>query len=233
MDQQKKTVQPPRLYDLTTLQRECNRYFGYTAQQTLDYLQSLYEKKLATYPRTDSQYLTEDMKAPTERLVAWLNGNMPFSAGNGVSDLGRVIDNKKISDHHAILPTMEISTADLSALPAGERDVLTLVAMRLLCAVDKPHIFEAVTAVLDCGGYSFTAKGKAVKQDGCKSVLSAFKAGMKQQPQESDEKEAALPALAVGQVLSDVQASVREGKTSPPKHFTEAICCERGIRNRP
>lgn len=221
VDQQEKTVQPPRLYDLTTLQRECNRYFGYTAQQTLDYLQSLYEKKLATYPRTDSQYLTEDMKAPTERLVAWLNGNMPFAAGNGAPDLGRVIDNKKVSDHHAILPTMEISKADLSALPAGERDVLSLVAMRLLCAVGKPHIFEAVTAVLDCGGHSFTAKGKTIKQDGWKAVLSAFKAGMKQQPQESDEEEAALPALAVGQVLSDVQASVREGKTSPPKHFTE------------
>ena len=221
VDQQEKTVQPPRLYDLTTLQRECNRYFGYTAQQTLDYLQSLYEKKLATYPRTDSQYLTEDMKAPTERLVAWLNGNMPFAAGNGTPDLDRVIDNKKVSDHHAILPTMEISKADLSALPAGERDVLMLVAMRLLCAVDKPHIFEAVTAVLDCGGHSFTAKGKTVKQDGWKAVLSAFKASMKQTPQENDEEEIALPTLTVGQVLSDVQASVREGKTSPPKHFTE------------
>ena len=233
VDQQEKTVQPPRLYDLTTLQRECNRYFGYTAQQTLDYLQSLYEKKLATYPRTDSQYLTEDMKAPTERLVAWLNENMPFAAGNCTPDLGRVIDNKKVSDHHAILPTMEISKADLSALPAGERDVLTLVAMRLLCAVGKPHIFEAVTAVLECGGHSFTAKGKTVKQDGWKAVLSVFKASMKQKPQENDDEEAALPALAVGQVLSDVQTSVREGKTSPPKHFTEAICCERGIRNRP
>ena len=221
VDQQEKTVQPPHLYDLTTLQRECNRYFGYTAQQTLDYLQSLYEKKLATYPRTDSQYLTEDMKAPTERLISWLNGNMPFAAENGTPDLGRVIDNKKVSDHHAILPTMEVSKTDLTALPAGERDVLTLVAMRLLCAVGKPHIFEAVTAVLDCGGHSFTAKGKTVKQDGWKAVLSAFKASMKQKSQENDEEEAALPALAVGQILSDVQASVREGKTSPPKHFTE------------
>ena len=221
VDQQEKTVQPPRLYDLTTLQRECNRYFGYTAQQTLDYLQSLYEKKLATYPRTDSQYLTEDMKAPTERLVAWLNGNMLFAVKNGTPDLNRVIDNKKVSDHHAILPTMEISKADLSALPAGEHDVLTLVAVRLLCAVGKPHIFEAVTAVLDCGGHSFTAKGKTAKQDGWKSVLSAFKTSMKQEPQENDEDEAALPTLTVGQVLSDVHVNVREGKTSPPKHFTE------------
>lgn len=233
VDRQKKTVQPPRLYDLTTLQRECNRYFGYTAQQTLDYLQSLYEKKLTTYPRTDSQYLTEDMKAPTERLVTWLNGNMPFAAGIDTPDLDRVIDNKKVSDHHAILPTMEISKTDLSALPAGERDVLILVAMRLLCAVDKPYTFEAVTAVLDCGGHSFTVKGKTVKQDGWKAVLSAFKASMKQKPPENDEEEVALPALAVGQLLSDVRADVREGKTSPPKHFTEAICCERGIRNRP
>lgn len=221
VDRQEKTVQPPRLYDLTTLQRECNRYFGYTAQQTLDYLQSLYEKKLATYPRTDSQYLTEDMKAPTERLVTWLNGNMPFAMGIGAPDLNRVIDNKKVSDHHAILPTMEISKTDLSALPAGERHVLILVAMRLLCAVDKPYIFEDVTAVLDCGGHSFTAKGKTVKQDGWKAVLSAFKASMKQNNQENDEEEVALPMLAVGQLLSDVQVSVREGKTSPPKHFTE------------
>ena len=233
VDRQEKTVQPPHLYDLTTLQRECNRYFGYTAQQTLDYLQSLYEKKLATYPRTDSQYLTEDMKAPAERLVTWLNGNMPFAMGIGAPDLNRVIDNKKVSDHHAILPTMEISKTDLSALPAGERDVLILVAMRLLCAVDKPYIFEAVTAVLDCGGHSFTAKGKTVKQDGWKAVLSAFKANMKQKPQENDEEEVALPTLAVGQLLSDVRADVREGKTSPPKHFTEDICCERGIRNHP
>ena len=221
VDRQEKTVQPPHLYDLTTLQRECNRYFGYTAQQTLDYLQSLYEKKLATYPRTDSQYLTEDMKAPAERLVTWLNGNMPFAMGIGAPDLNRVIDNKKVSDHHAILPTMEISKTDLSALPAGERDVLILVAMRLLCAVDKPYIFEAVTAVLDCGGHSFTAKGKTVKQDGWKAVLSAFKANMKQKPQENDEEEVALPTLAVGQILSDVQVNVCEGKTSPPKHFTE------------
>ena len=114
-----------------------------------------------------------------------------------------------------------MSGADSGALPFLVSNVLTLVAVRLLCAVGKPHIFEAVTAELDCSGRSFTGKGKTVKQDGWKSVLSAFKTSMKQKPQENDEEEAAFPTLAVGQILSDVQSSVREGKTAPSKHFTE------------
>ena len=170
-EKQVKTIQPPRLYDLTTLQRECNRIYGYTAQQTLDYVQSLYEKKLATYPRTDSQYLTKDMQATAASLILWLRDNMPFGKGcAGEPDIDRVTDDSKVTDHHAIIPTVEIARTDLSELPSGERDVLTLLAVRLLCATTQVHRFEAVTAILDCQGYTFTAKGKTILQSGWKEV---------------------------------------------------------------
>ena len=124
-EKQVKTIQPPRLYDLTTLQRECNRIYGYTAQQTLDYVQSLYEKKLATYPRTDSQYLTKDMQATAASLILWLRDNMPFGKGcAGEPDIDRVTDDSKVTDHHAIIPTVEIARTDLSELPSGEPPAL-------------------------------------------------------------------------------------------------------------
>ncbi len=223
VEKQVKTVQPPRLYDLTTLQRECNRIYGYTAQQTLDYVQSLYEKKLATYPRTDSQYLTEDMQATAASLVLWLRGNTPFGKGcAGEPDIGRVTDGSKVTDHHAIIPTVEITRTDLSELPSGERDVLTLIAARLLSATAQAHRFEAVTAVLDCRGHSFTAKGKTVLQTGWKEVERLHRMGLKQSKTEEKESEdAALPPLQEGQTFEKVSAGVREGKTSPPKHYTE------------
>lgn len=223
VEKQVKTVQPPRLYDLTTLQRECNRIYGYTAQQTLDYVQSLYEKKLATYPRTDSQYLTEDMQATAVSLILWLRDNTPFGKGcTGEPDIDRVTDGNKVTDHHAIIPTVEIARTDLSELPSGERDVLTLIAARLLCATAQPHRFEAVTAVLDCGGHSFTAKGKTVLQAGWKEVEHLHRMGLKQSKAEEKENEdAALPPLQEDQTFEMVSAGVREGKTSPPKHYTE------------
>ncbi len=222
VEKQTKAVQPPRLYDLTTLQRECNRIYGYTAQQTLDYVQSLYEKKLATYPRTDSQYLTEDMQATAASLVLWLRDNMPFGKGClGEPDIGRVTDGSKVTDHHAIIPTAEIARTDLSALPSGERDVLTLIAMRLLSATGQAHRFEAVTAVLDCAGHSFTAKGKTVLQEGWKETERLYCMGLKQKPEEKDSEDVALPELKENQTFSPVAASVREGKTSPPRHYTE------------
>lgn len=223
VEKQAKTVQPPRLYDLTTLQRECNRIYGYTAQQTLDYVQSLYEKKLATYPRTDSQYLTEDMQATAASLVLWLRGNMPFGKGcAGEPDIGRVTDGSKVTDHHAIIPTVEIARTGLSELPSGERDILTLIAARLLSATAQAHRFEAITAVLDCRGHSFTAKGKTVLQTGWKEVERLHRMGLKQSKTEEKESEdAALPPLQEGQTFEKVSAGVREGKTSPPKHYTE------------
>lgn len=222
VEKQTKTVQPPRLYDLTTLQRECNRIYGYTAQQTLDYLQSLYEKKLATYPRTDSQYLTEDMQATAASLVLWLRDNLPFGKGcKGKPDIERVTDGSKVTDHHAIIPTVEIARTDLASLPSGERDVLTLLAARFLCATAQAHKFEAVTASLDCAGYNFLAKGKTVLQDGWKEADRLYRMGLKQKLEEKDNEDAALPELEENQTFSSVAASIREGKTSPPKHYTE------------
>ena len=222
VEKQTKTVQPPRLYDLTTLQRECNRIYGYTAQQTLDYLQSLYEKKLATYPRTDSQYLTEDMQATAASLVLWLRDNLPFGKGcKGEPDIERVTDGSKVTDHHAIIPTVEIARTDLASLPSGERDVLTLLAARFLCATAQAHKFEAVTASLDCAGYNFLTKGKTVLQDGWKEADRLYRMGLKQKLEEKDNEDAALPELEENQTFSSVAASIREGKTSPPKHYTE------------
>ena len=223
VEKQVKTIQPPRLYDLTTLQRECNRIYGYTAQQTLDYVQSLYEKKLATYPRTDSQYLTKDMQATAASLILWLRDNMPFGKGcAGEPDIDRVTDDSKVTDHHAIIPTVEIARTDLSELPSGERDVLTLLAVRLLCATTQANRFEAVTAMLDCQGYTFTAKGKTILQSGWKEVERIHRMSIRQSETEHRENEdAALPVLKEGQTFEAVSASLREGKTSPPKHYTE------------
>ena len=223
VEKQVKTIQPPRLYDLTTLQRECNRIYGYTAQQTLDYVQSLYEKKLATYPRTDSQYLTKDMLATAASLILWLRDNMPFGKGcAGELDIDRVTDDSKVTDHHAIIPTVEIAQTDLTELPSGERDVLTLLAVRLLCATTQAHRFETVTAMLDCQGHTFTAKGKTILQSGWKEVERIHRMSIRQSETEHKENEAvALPVLKEGQTFETVSASLREGKTSPPKHYTE------------
>ena len=223
VEKQVKTIQPPRLYDLTTLQRECNRIYGYTAQQTLDYVQSLYEKKLATYPRTDSQYLTKDMQVTAASLILWLRDNMPFGKGcAGEPDIDRVTDDSKVTDHHAIIPTVEIARTDLSELPSGERDVLTLLAVRLLCATTQANRFEAVTAMLDCQGYTFTAKGKTILQSGWKEVERIHRMSIRQSETEHRENEdSALPVLKEGETFETVSASLREGKTSPPKHYTE------------
>ena len=223
VEKQVKTIQPPHLYDLTTLQRECNRIYGYTAQQTLDYVQSLYEKKLATYPRTDSQYLTKDMQATAASLILWLRDNMPFGKGcAGEPDIDRVTDDSKVTDHHAIIPTVEIARTDLTELPSGERDVLTLLAVRLLCATTQAHRFETVTAMLDCQGHTFTAKGKTILQSGWKEVERIHRMSIRQSETEHKENEAvALPVLQEGQTFEALSASLREGKTSPPKHYTE------------
>lgn len=221
IEKQIKTVQPPRLYDLTMLQRECNRIYGYTAQQTLDYLQALYEKKLATYPRTDSQYLTEDMKDTAAVLVAWMREHFSFGkACRGEADIERVTDGTKVTDHHAVIPTLEITKKDLSELPKGERDVLMLIAGRLLCATAQIHRCEEVRAEISCGGYPFTAKGKSVLREGWKGVEQSFRNEMlRNEKKETDG--CTLPELLKGQQFGNVAASIREGKTSPPKHYTE------------
>lgn len=162
---EKKKVQPPKLYDLTTLQREANRLLGFTAQQTLDYTQSLYEKKLVTYPRTDSQYLTDDMEENALLVVGAVNSMFPeMSIKGSEPDIKRILNSKKVSDHHAIIPTVEITNMDLKALPGGEKKILMLIASKLLCASEQEYIYESIKTEISCHGELFTASGKNVLQ---------------------------------------------------------------------
>ena len=218
-----KTEKPPALYDLTTLQRDANRLLGFTAQQTLDYLQNLYEKKLCTYPRTDSRYLTSDMAEGLPVLVNLVANAMPFRKGIAIScDVATVINDKKVTDHHAVIPTRNIREADLTALPVGERAILELVALRLLCAVAQPYTFAETAVVVECAGAEFTAKGRTVKQPGWRALDAAYRASMKSAPdQDGNSEDKALPELSEGQELPVAGAAVKEGKTTPPKHFTE------------
>ena len=218
-----KSEKPPALYDLTTLQRDANRLLGFTAQQTLDYLQNLYEKKLCTYPRTDSRYLTSDMAEGLPVLVNLTANAMPFRKGIGITcNPEAVINDKKVTDHHAVIPTRNLRDADLSALPVGEKAVLELVAARLLCAVAEPHLYEETAATLVCAGQEFAAKGKTIQRPGWRRLDAAYHAGLKNAPEpEERPEEKTLPELSEGQSLPVSNASVKEGKTSPPKHFTE------------
>ena len=217
-----KTEKAPALYDLTTLQRDANRQLGYTAQQTLDYVQSLYEKKLCTYPRTDSRYLTGDMADSLPVLVNLVASAMPFRKGIAITcDPQTVINDKKVTDHHAVIPTRNLKDADLSALPAGEKAVLELVALRLMCAVAQPHIYSETVVIAACAGGEFTTKGKTVKHPGWKALEDAYRAKMKDAEPKKEGAEKALPELTEGQTLSVVAAIVKEGKSSPPQHFTE------------
>ena len=218
--EQKKEA-PPKLYDLTTLQREANRIFGYTAKQTLDYAQSLYEKKLLTYPRTDSRYLTTDM-AETASAVLHLAAKLPPFDGCAklFPDVSLLVNDGKVSDHHAIIPTMELEKADLSALPVGERNILLLVCRELLCAAAEPYVYEAVTATFECGGHTFTAKGRHVLSLGWKDIDRIFRASLKEKP-EGEEEPAALPDFTEGQTFDQVEAAVTEHFTAPPKAYTE------------
>ena len=218
---EKKTEKPPKLYDLTTLQREANRVFGYTAKQTLDYAQSLYEKKLLTYPRTDSRYLTGDM-AETASVVLHLAARVPpFDAcPEFFPDVLALVNNKEVSDHHALIPSLELEKADVPGLPVGERNILLLVCCKLLCAAAEPFVYEAVTAAFDCGGHTFTTKGKQVLSQGWRAIQEVFRSSLKEKPEDEDD-EGVLPALTEGQVFEPVAASVTEHFTSPPKPYTE------------
>lgn len=223
VERKDKTEKPPALYDLTTLQRDANRLLGFTAQQTLDYLQNLYEKKLCTYPRTDSRYLTSDMAEGLPVLVNLVANAMPFRKGIAIScDAAAVINDKKVTDHHAVIPTRNIREADLSALPVGERAILELVALRLLCAVAPPHTYAETAVTVECVDTEFTAKGRTVKQPGWRALDAAYCASLKNAPETDKEAETkALPELTEGQKLPVAGAAVKEGKTSPPKHFSE------------
>ncbi|MDR1668916.1 MAG: DNA topoisomerase III [Oscillospiraceae bacterium] len=198
----KKTVAPPKLYDLTTLQRDANRVLGYTAQETLDYVQSLYEKKVVSYPRTDSKYITADMRDTVMKIL----GETGFTP-----DIDRIVG--AVSDHHAIIPTLESLNASIDALPTGERGIFGLIRRRLVEAVSPKHVYEAVTVTFDCGGNSFTSKGRTVLEPGWKTDESA--------DDNEDEDSSGLPPLSKGQTFDSAAVTVREGFTKPKPHYTE------------
>lgn len=216
VEQKEKTEKAPALYDLTSLQRDANRLLGFTAQQTLDYTQSLYEKKLVTYPRTDSRYLTDDMAGMLPGLVAMVQKKCSICPDvpapvNAV----QVINSKKVSDHHAIIPTKTLEGADLSELPGGEKAVLELVALRLVCAVGEPYRYLESVMELDCAGHTFKAKGKSVISPGWKAYAG--------KQDEKEEPAAELPVLEERAELPLASVELKEGKTSPPRHFTEDL----------
>ena len=215
---EQKKEQPPKLYDLTTLQREANRLLGYTAKQTLDYAQSLYEKKLLTYPRTDSRYLTSDM-AETASCILHLAASVPPFDGckDFFPDVLSLVSDKDVSDHHAIIPTMELEKADLRALPMGERNLLLLVCCKLLCAAAEPYMYEAVTATFDCGRQSFTAKGKQILSYGWRDIDRTFRTFLKEAPEEA----ATFPDFSEGSTYEVAAPTVVERFTQPPKPYTE------------
>ena len=207
VERKEKSDKPPALYDLTTLQRDANRLLGYTAQQTLDYLQSLYEKKLCTYPRTDSRFLTNDMEGTVPALASVAAAICGADVSENLN-AGQVCNSAKVSDHHAVVPTSGAGKAEVSALPTGEREILRLVSRQLLCAVGSPHRYAETAVTLDCAGHGFTAKGKTILVPGWKAYLQ-------------EQADRPLPKLAEGQDIPVSSISIKEGKTSPPKHYTE------------
>ena len=207
VERTEKSEKAPALFDLTTLQREANRTLGYTAQQTLDYLQSLYEKKLCTYPRTDSRYLTDDMAGAVKALVSCAAGicgePMPVSIRSG-----QVCDSRKVTDHHAVIPTKNAGETDLSALSLGEREILKLLSRQVLIAVSASFRYSDMLVTLECGGAVFTAKGKTILEPGWKAY-------------DGKTEDKPLPDLAEGQTLDVQSASVTEGKTKTPAAYSE------------
>ena len=217
MERKEKSERPPQLYDLTALQRDANRLLGFTAQQTLDYAQSLYEKRLITYPRTDSRFLTEDMAASLPGLVT--DTGRAFAVEEPFPiHVQQVINSSKVTDHHALLPTKSMGNADLAALPAGERNVLRLIAARLLCAVGEPHRYAETSIIAICAGEEFTAKGKEVLEEGWKAVERKVLVDILNRKQELT----ALPNVAENE-CGILNAELKEGQTTPPKHFTEDL----------
>ena len=213
-----KSENPPLLYDLTALQRDANRLLGFTAQQTLDYAQSLYEKRLITYPRTDSRFLTEDMAASLPGLVTDVGKAFAVEEPLPIH-VQQVINGSKVTDHHALLPTKSMAKADLAALPAGERNILRLIAARLLCAVGEPHRYAETTLTTICAGEEFSAKGKMVLSEGWKAMERKMLGELLGKQKEV----AALPDVQEQSQCSVAGAELKEGQTTPPKHFTENL----------
>lgn len=215
IERKERAEKAPALYDLTTLQRDANRILGFTAQQTLDYTQSLYEKKLVTYPRTDSRYLTGDAAPVLEQLVPAV-ATLFHVSGEVALNTEQVINNKKVSDHHAIIPTNTVASVNLEALPKGEQEILRLISIRLLAAVGEPYRFVETTVTAECAGEVFTSKGKAVLSEGWKGIVNQFFP-------EKTTSERTVPDTETDAIFPVTKAEIKEGKTTPPKHFTEDL----------
>ena len=220
---EEKWVAPPKLYDLTTLQRDANRLFGFTAKQTLEYTQSLYEKKLVTYPRTDSQYLSDDMDGTARNVIEAIFNSLLFEQNIMFNpNIKRILNSKKVTDHHAIIPTMEIIKQDLKAIPESEMKILSLCANRLLCATGEKHIYNSTKAEITCNNIVFKVSGKEVWKNGWKEFEDFFKNSYKTAEDKSDaEEEKKLPELREGMMIAVEQTKVSEHFTQPPKHYTE------------
>ena len=213
IETKEKTEKPPLLYDLTSLQRDANKVLGFSAQQTLDTLQSLYEKKLVTYPRTDSRFLTEDMAPSLPELVYQAAAALDY-AGDVPVNAGQVINNAKVTDHHAVIPTRELNSARIAELPKAESEILKLVAVRFMAAAGDPCRYEETAVKLSCAGETFTVKGKTILNPGWKEIVEHF--------YPAKEKDAeALPRVQEGMIIPLAKAEVKDGKTKPPQHFTE------------
>lgn len=220
---EEKWIAPPKLYDLTTLQRDANRLFGFTAKQTLEYTQSLYEKKLVTYPRTDSQYLSDDMEGTARNVIEAIFNSLLFEQNIMFNpDVKKVLNSKKVTDHHAIIPTMEIIKQDLKAIPESEMKILSLCANRLLCATAKKHIYNSTKAELTCNGMVFKVSGKEIWENGWKDFDDFFKNSYKTSEDKKDSDDTKkLPELTEGMTITVEDTRVSEHFTQPPKHYTE------------
>lgn len=213
VEQKEKTEKPPKLYDLTTLQREANKILGFTANQTLEYVQSLYEKKYCTYPRTDSRFLTEDMKNSipaivTASAVFFMSDNLELPM-----NISQVVDNSKVTDHHAIIPTIKVKDLDLNSLPLGEREILKLIAIRLLVGIGENHIFSETVITSNCADSIFSTKGKTVVNEGFKAIQKLYSSN-------EEKADKPLPKVTKGDTFM-VKSNMKEGKTSPPKDYTD------------
>lgn len=221
-----KKNQPPKLYDLTTLQREANRFFGYTAQETLQELQELYEAKLVTYPRTDSQYITADMEQTVLELLGLLPELLPFLQGEQIGvNVGRIINNDKVSDHHALLPTKEALEEDFEELSERQRNIFRLIGQRLAQAVSEECIYEETAVTVLCEGHEFSAKGKTIVQPGFKKIEEAFRNSVQKEKQadknRTDDTASIPEGLQEGMRIAEVRAENSRHYSSPPKPYSE------------
>ncbi|MCI9541041.1 MAG: DNA topoisomerase 3 [Lachnospiraceae bacterium] len=217
--EEEKATLPPKLYDLTTLQREANQLFGFTAKQTLEYTQSLYEKKLVTYPRTDSQFVTDSMGQTIKQVIEGICHSGILGESLSLQpEVRNILDSTKVTDHHAIIPTIEITNVDIEELPEAERKVLALIAKRLLCATGEKYLYKTGKATISCNPYTFTVSGKFVVQDGWKEFDNLFRSCFQINRNEKEEK---LPALTKGQVFQKIQVKISEHETQPFRHYTE------------